>query len=168
MYPSLMGTFSCLAPVLMIGSSFDGASSSLNLMYFRTSHMEDPWILPSLSPSNGPAETDVPLPVVMTAYQVNLDYVAKPSPSSLRMEEEDPYVLPAWEVESSHAHDCLDSFFPSDEAIVEAMSGVEPPWEELHHISYFLPEFDRLEHEEFREILSEKIGSPMVPLSSHD
>ena len=42
------------------------------------------------------------------------------------------------------------------------MSGVEPPWEELHHISYFLPELDRLEHEDFRE----KIGSHVVPLSS--
>ena len=42
------------------------------------------------------------------------------------------------------------------------MSGVEPPWEELHHRSYFLPKLDRLEH----EVLSERIGSPMVPLSS--
>ena len=69
-----------------------------------------------------------------------------PCSSSLRTEEEDPYVLPAWEVQSSHAHDCLDMVFPSDEAIIEAMSGVEPPWEELHHRSYFLPELDRLEH----------------------
>ena len=46
------------------------------------------------------------------------------------------------------------------------MSGVEPPWEELHHRSYFLPEHDRLEHEDFREILSDKIGSLVVPLSS--
>ena len=46
------------------------------------------------------------------------------------------------------------------------MSGVEPPWEELHNRSYFLPELDRLEHEDFREVLSEIIGSPMVPLSS--
>ena len=46
------------------------------------------------------------------------------------------------------------------------MSGVDPPWEELHHRSYFLPELDRLEHEDFRDILSEKIGSPVVPLSS--
>ena len=46
------------------------------------------------------------------------------------------------------------------------MSGVDPPWEELHHRSYFLPELDRMEHEDFREILSEKIGSPIVPLSS--
>ena len=75
-------------------------------------------------------------------------------------------MLPAWAVESSHTHDCLDSVFPSDEAIIEAMSGVEPPWEELHHRSYFLPHLDQLEHEEFREILGENIGSLVVPLSS--
>ena len=46
------------------------------------------------------------------------------------------------------------------------MSGVEPRWEELHHRSYFLPELDPIEREDFREILSEKIGSHMVPLSS--
>ena len=51
------------------------------------------------------------------------------------MEEEDLYVLPAWEVESSHTHDFLDDVFPSDEAIIEAMSGVEcnipdPPTDE--------------------------------------
>ena len=46
------------------------------------------------------------------------------------------------------------------------MSGVEPPWEELHHRSYFLPPLDRLEHEDYREILSQRVGSPMIPLSS--
>ena len=50
--------------------------------------------------------------------------------------------------------------------IIEATSGVETPWEELHHRSYFLLKLDHLEHEEFREVLSERIGSPMVPLSS--
>ena len=46
------------------------------------------------------------------------------------------------------------------------MSGVEPPWEELHHRSYFLLELDRLECEDFRAILSQRVGSPVVPLSS--
>ena len=46
------------------------------------------------------------------------------------------------------------------------MSGVEPPWEELRHRSYFLPKLNRMEHDDFREILSENIGSPVVPLSS--
>ena len=97
---------------------------------------------------------------------MNIDCVAEPSPSSSQMKEEDLYVLPAWAVESSHARDWLDDFFPSDEAIIDAMSRVEPPWEELHHRSYFLPKLDRMECDEFREILSKKIGIPMVPLSS--
>ena len=58
--------------------------------------MEDPWILPSPSTSSVPIETDVPLPATMVAYQVNLDQVGEPSPSSSRTKEEDPYVLPAF------------------------------------------------------------------------
>ena len=63
-------------------------------------------------------------------------------------------------------HDYLDTVFPSDEAIIEAMSGVEPPWGELHHRYYFISELDHLEHEDFRKVLRERIGSPMVPLGS--
>ena len=86
----------------------------------------------------------------MVAYQANIDHV----------------VLTAWEVESSHSHDFLDDVFPSDEAILEAMSGIEQTWEELHHRSYFLPKLDRLECDDFREILSKKIDSLVVLLSS--
>ena len=105
MYPSLMGTFSCPTPILMIGFSFGGASSSLNSVSFHTTHMEDPWILPTPSPSCEPIGTDVSLSPAMIAYQANLECVAEPRPSSSWMEEEDPYVLPAWVVESSHTHD---------------------------------------------------------------
>src|SRR5713101_516966 len=52
MYPSLMGTFSCSAPILMVGSSVGGASRSTKSVSFRTNHMEDPWVLPSSSPSS--------------------------------------------------------------------------------------------------------------------
>ena len=47
---------------------------------FHTSHMEDPWILPTLSTSSDPVVTDVPFPVAMIAYQANLKCVAEPSP----------------------------------------------------------------------------------------
>ena len=40
MYPSLMGSFSCPAPVLMIGSSSGEASSLVRSVSFRTTHMD--------------------------------------------------------------------------------------------------------------------------------
>ena len=166
MYPSLMGPFSCPAPVLLIGSSLGRSSSLSNSVSFHTTHMEYPWIIPLSSTSSVSFETDVPFLATMVAYQANLDHVVEPSTSSSQMEEEDPYVFPAWEVESSHSECCLDDVFSSYEVILKAMSGIEQPWEELHHRSYFLPKLDHLECDDFREILNKKIGSPMVPLSS--
>jgi len=131
--------------------------------------MEDPWILPSPSTSSDNsilAETDVLFPTTLVSYQANVAHVVEPSPSFSWTEEEDPYVLPAWEVESSHSQDYLDDVFPSDEAILEAMSGIEQPWGELHHRLYFLPKLDLLECDDFREVLSDKVGRPVVPLSS--
>ena len=64
--------------------------TSLNSVSFRTSHMEDSWILPSPSLSNGPLKMDVSFPAVMIEYQVNLDCVVEPSPSSPQTEEEPP------------------------------------------------------------------------------
>ena len=87
---------------------------------------EDPWILPTPSTSSEPVETSVSLPEAMIAYQANLKSVVEPHSSSLWTEEEYPYVLSAWALQSSHAHDYLDMVFPSDEVIIEAMSGVEP------------------------------------------
>ena len=64
-------------------------------------------------------------PATLVEYQVNLDHVVEPSNSSSWTEEEDPYMLPAWVVDSSHSHDFLDDVFLSDEAILEAMFGIE-------------------------------------------
>ena len=60
--------------------------------------MEDPWILPTLNTLSESIMTDVLFPVTMVAYQANIGCVAEPSPSSSRTDEEDPYVLPGWEV----------------------------------------------------------------------
>ena len=87
MYPSLMGTFSCPAPVLMIGARFNGASTSTRSVPFHTNHMEDPWILPSPSPSSEAIEMSVSLPAAMIAYQDNLQFAAEPCSSSSWTEE---------------------------------------------------------------------------------
>ena len=77
-----MGSFSGPAPVLMIGSSFGEASSSVRSMSFHTNHMEDPWILPTPNPSCELIKMDMPLPATMIAYQANLGSVAEPGSSS--------------------------------------------------------------------------------------
>ncbi len=43
------------------------------------------------------------------------------------------------------AMDCLDIVFPSEEAILEAMMGVDIPWDDLHHCSYFLSHLQEIE-----------------------
>ena len=127
MYPSLMGSFSCPAPILMIGSSSGEALTSVRSVSFRMSHMEDPWILPIPNTLSDPIVMDMLLHATMVAYQANLGCVAEPSPSSSWTEEEDPYVLPAWPVESSHAHDFLDSVFHEMKLLLR-------PFLELSHL----------------------------------
>ena len=82
MYPSLMGSFSCPAPILMIGSSSGETSTSMRSVSFHTSHMEDPWILPTPNNLSEPIMTDVLFPTTTVAYQANIGCVAEPSPSS--------------------------------------------------------------------------------------
>ena len=96
-----MGSFSCPAHILMIGSTSSEASSSLHSVSFFTTHMEDPWILPTPSPSREPIGTDMLFLTRLVAYEANIDHVVDPSPSSSHIKEEDPYVLLAWVVESS-------------------------------------------------------------------
>ena len=108
----------------------------------------------------------MPLSIALVSYQENIGPVVDSSPSNSWMEEDDPYGLPAWVVASSHSHDCLDDIFPSDEAILEAMSRLKQPWGELHHRSYFIPKLDCVECDDYRAIFSEKFDRPVVPSDS--
>jgi hypothetical protein len=79
----------------------------------------------------------------------------------------DPNLEPIWVAHSSISHDFIDDNLPSDEAILEVMSGPDRPWDDLHHRSYFLPELERIEQDEFRSTLSEMVGHVVVPLDTH-
>jgi hypothetical protein len=100
-------------------------------------------------------------------YQAILDATADPDPSSSRTDEVDLVLEPIWATQSSCSHDFLDDTLPSDEAILEAMSGPDRPWDDMHHRSYFLPELVKIEHDDFRSTLSEMVGHVMVPLDTH-
>jgi hypothetical protein len=74
---------------------------------------------------------------------------------------------PIWFVQSSCSHDFLDDTLTSNESILEATSGPDRPWENMHHRSYFLSELVNIEHDEFRSTLSEMVSHTMVPLYTH-
>ena len=47
------------------------------------------------------------------------------------------------------------------------MNGLEQPWEELHHCSYFLPELEQIKCNEFRMTLTKKVFSLVMLLGTH-
>jgi hypothetical protein len=73
-----------------------------------------------------------------------------------------------WATSLSCSHDFLDETFPSDEAIIEAMNGSHKPWDDMHHRSYFLPDLERIEQDDFRSTLSEIVSHTIVPLDTHE
>jgi hypothetical protein len=80
------------------------------------------------------------------------------------MDEEDHVLKPIWATSSSCSHDCLNDTLTFDEAILEAMNGLDRPWDDMHHHSYFLPDLVRIEQDDFRSTLSEIVGHTVVPL----
>jgi hypothetical protein len=64
-------------------------------------------------------------------------------------QELDPLLEPIWAQGSLANIDSLDLVLPFDEVVIEAMTSLEKPWEDLHHRSYFLPELSRIEVGEF-------------------
>jgi hypothetical protein len=67
----------------------------------------------------------------------------------------------------SCSHDFLDETLHSNEAIIEDMNGSDKPWDDMHHRSYFLPELERIEQDDFHSTLSEIVGHSVVPLDMH-
>jgi hypothetical protein len=62
----------------------------------------------------------------------------------------------------------LDLVFPSDEAVIEAMTSLDKPWDDLHHRSYFLPELSRIEAREFTLTMTGDRSCPINPLATHE
>ena len=75
-----------------------------------------------------------PMSATEIAYQSIVDS-AESIPAPLSLEELDGDVAPAWTLSSSSAQDCLDTTLTSEEAILEAITGIDRPWDDLHHQS---------------------------------
>jgi hypothetical protein len=54
-----------------------------------------------------------------------------------------------------------------DEAILNAMSCLDRPWDDMRHRSYFLPELVRIEQDDFIYTLIDMVSHVMVSLDMH-
>ena len=80
----------------------------------------------------------MPLSAAEVAYSLVQQDSANPDPTPAQ--ELDPFLEPIWAQGSLTNVDSLDLVLPSDEAVIEAMTSLDKPWEDLHHRSYFLSE----------------------------
>jgi hypothetical protein len=85
----------------------------------------------------------MPLSTTEVVYSVVQQALADPDPALAQ--ELDSNLEPIWAQDSLTTTNSLDLVLPYDEAIIEALTGPDRPWDDLHHRSYFLPELRRIE-----------------------
>jgi hypothetical protein len=139
--PSLMGTFDYPPPhddVKFISNHHK--AEIFQVSSFCTTYFEDPWILPSPSATmdeTGHSSMSMPSSVAEVAYSLVQQASANPDPTPAQ--ELDPLLEPIWAQGSLANVDSLELVLPFDKAVIEAMTSLDKPWEDLHHRSYFLP-----------------------------
>jgi hypothetical protein len=168
--PSLMGTFDYPPPhgdVKFISNHHK--ADIFHVSSFHTTYFQYLWTLPSPSATmdeTGHAGMDTPLSATEVAYSLVQQTSATPDP--IPAQELDPLLEPIWAQDSLTDIDSLDLVLPSDEAIIEAMTGPDKPWDDLHHRSYFLPELHRIGAGEFTITMTGDQPCPINLLATQD
>jgi hypothetical protein len=167
--PSLMGTFDYPPPQGDIKFISNHHKVEIfQVSSFRTTYFDDPWILPSPSAmmdEAGHPGMSMPLSTVEVAYSLVQQASTNTDPTPTQ--ELDPLLEPIWAHGSLANTDSLDLVLPSDEAVIEAMTSPDKPWEDLHHRSYFLPELSRIEAGEFTVTMTGDRSCHTNPLATH-
>jgi hypothetical protein len=168
--PSLMGTFDYPPPqgdVKFISTHHK--AEIFHVSSFCMTYFNDPWILPFPSDTmeaTRHAGMSSPLSTAEVAYSTVQQASATPGPTPAP--ELDLLFEPIWAQNSLVDTDSLDLVLPSDEAIIEAMTGLDKPWEDLHHRSYFLPALHRIEAGEFTITMTGEQPCPINLLATQD
>jgi hypothetical protein len=167
--PSLMGTFDYPPPhndVKFISNHHK--ADIFHISSFRTTYFQDPWILPSPSATmdeTGHSGMSMPLSAAEVVYSLVQQASANPDPTPAR--ELDPLPEPNWAQDSLATTDSLDLVLPSDEAVIEAMTSPDKPWDDLHHRSYFLPKLRRIKAGDFTMTMTGDRSFHTNPLATH-
>jgi hypothetical protein len=107
------------------------------------------------------------MPLSMTEVAYSIVQQASTDLDPTPAQELDPILEPIWAQGSPATTDSLDLVFPSNEEIIKALTGPDRPWDDLHHISYFLPELGRIEAGEFVLTMIGDRPCPINPLVTH-
>jgi hypothetical protein len=97
----------------------------------------------------GTGHTGMAIPLSTKKVLYSIFQQALTDPDLTPTHELDPFLEPIWSQGSLVTTDPLELVFPSDEAIIEAFTSPDRPWDDLHHRSYFLPELIIIQVGEF-------------------
>jgi hypothetical protein len=166
----LMGTFDYLPPQGDVKFISDHHKVEIfQVSSFRMNYFNDPWIIPSPSTMmEGTGHHGMSMPLSAAKATYSLVQQASADTDPITAQELDPIPEPIWAQGSLTDTDSLDLVFPSDEAIIEAMTSPDKPWDDLHHRSYFLPELSRIEAGEFTLTMTGDRSCPINPLATHE
>jgi hypothetical protein len=168
--PYLMGTLYYMPPQGDIKFiSIHHKVEIFQVLLFRMIYFNDPWILPSPSAMmDGTGHPGMSMPLSKAEVSYSLVQQASTNTDPNPAQEFYPLLEPIWAQGSLTDTDSLYLVFPSDEAVFEAMTSLDKPWEYLHKISYFLPELSRIEAGEFTLTMKGDRSCPINPLATHE
>jgi hypothetical protein len=168
--PPLMGTFDYPPPSDDVKFVFNQPKVEIfQVLSFRMTYFNDPWTLPSPSTMmEGTGHQGMAMPLFTTEVAYSIVQQASTDPDPTPAQELDLIIKPTWAQGSLADTDSLDLVFPLDESIIEEMTSLDKPWDDLHHRSYFLPELRRIEAGEFTLTMTEDRSCPINPLDTHD
>jgi hypothetical protein len=135
--------------------------------FFITSYFEDPWVLPNpsiLVEENEHAVMSMPFSIQEDFLLGHSNDLNDNDHASSRIEEYNQNTSPMRTFESCLALDSLDMVFPSNKSILEAMTCIEKPWEDMNHRSCFLLKLSRMEDGDLGIIMSKYFDWYASPL----
>jgi hypothetical protein len=168
--PSLMGTFNFPPPhddIKFISNHHK--VEIFQVSSFCMTYFEDPWILPSPSATmDETGHSGMSMPLFSTEVAYSLVQQASSNPDLTPSQELGPLLEPIWAQGSLTNIDLLDLVLPSDEVVIEAMTSLDKPWEDLHHRSYFLLELSQIEAGEFTVTMTGDQPCPINLLATQE
>jgi hypothetical protein len=114
----------------------------------------------------GHSGMSMPLSTTEVAYSLFQQDSVNTNPTPAQ--ELDRLLEPIWAQGSLANIDSLDLVLPSDEAVIEAMTSPDKPWEDLHHRSYFIPKLSRIQAGEFTVTMTRDRSYHTNPLATHN